>query len=573
MMHQRSTSAAAGALLLFGLAVFADSPPPPPSNPLVDASAALAGFERMGAIDFPNLAVGSDGLGGAAWLDYDNDLDLDLFIGNGTGHPGALFRNNGDGSFTDVAAAAGLASDVGTSGTLAGDVNNDGCTDLLLTGDGGMLNLVEAPARLMINDCSGAFDDRTADFGLASTVPAFGAAFGDINDDGFLDLFITGLGGFRPPTAGNKSRNQLLLNVGGTSFVDISITAGIDDDLGACVVDFTDFDEDGWTDIFVGNCNDFTWLPAFRLVPGPFQIFRNNGDLTFTNVSLAAGLPRPGFWMTASHGDYDNDGDLDFFGTNLGTITPFTHHALYNNNGDGTYTDVGPALGVSAWEFGWGTSFFDAENDGDQDVIMVGSLPQEPFRIGGPGRANPGRLFISEGFGCDGDSDSDSDSEDSDVAPPVAPGYTMIAEFGLENDYSSGLAVADYDGDGFEDVVIVRHQFAGGSGEPVLLRNQANGNHWLTVRLEGNDSNRQGVGALVRVSADGCSQVKEVQAGSSTASTSSPWPTFGLRDSDEADVEVTWPSGLVEEFEDISTNRLVTLMEGDGDSDSDSDSD
>lgn len=472
-----------------------------PANQFGDVSNLLGSFERQG------LGQVSEGLGGAAWLDYNNDGLLDLFIANGAGFPNALFRNNGDGTFTDVAAQAGVANGLGNSAVVAVDIDNDGCVDLFLVGEGAVDGVSETPNKLYINNCDGTFTDITASSGIDSLPSGAMAAFGDINNDGFVDLFITGPGNIR---FAQPQPNRLFLNNGNRTFTNISHSAGIDSTLGACAVGFSDFNHDGFADIFVANCNGFSG--PFKVVPTPFQLFRNNGNLTFTDVAPQVGLAKLGFWMSVSFGDFNRDGNIDVFSANVGNClspcSPATNlgfpHALFQNNGSGAYTDVGNQAGVANWEFGWGTSFADFDNDGFEDLFAVGSLPIDHFGLIGPGVVSPGRLFHNNGDGT----------------------FTSLQTFGLENQYTTGVAVGDFNNDGFPDVVVVKTKFhlhgLTGDGHPVLLKNVGNSNSWITTRLIGTKSNRSAIGARVTVIAGKVSQVKEVYAGSGFHSTNSP---------------------------------------------------
>jgi len=192
---------------------------------------------------------------------------------------------------------------------------------------------------------------------------------------------------------------------------------------------------------------------------------------------------------------------------------------------------------LSEWEFGWGTGLFDLENDQDQDIVMVGSFALPPFNVVGPGVGNPGRLFRSS------------------LAETGALAYDMAEAYGLADSYTAGLAVGDYDGDGYEDVAIARHALPGpdasiSSGAPILLKNPGGTNNWINCRLTGTTTNKAAVGAVVSVeTAGGVLQTKEVQAGTASFSTSTPWPTFGIATNNEATLTVNWPaSGLVEVF-------------------------
>ena len=474
-------------------------------------------------IDFART---NGGAAGAAWFDYNNDGSLDLFIPNGMGNPNGLFRNNGDGTFTDVAKEAGVTNGLGNHGVVAGDIDNDGWADLFMTAMGGVFGITQSATQLYHNNGDGTFSDITSQAGVFTAGVPMSAAFVDINNDGFLDVFVTF-------TDKSKIRrlynNKLFLNNGDLTFTDISKSSGVDSPFRGCAVGCSDYNDDGWTDLFVANCN-----------AEPIELFRNNGDLTFTNVTTQAGLSREGFWMAITHGDYDNDGDLDLFSTNLGnSVGGLWPHALYQNNGNGTYTHTGIKAGLVNWEFGWGASFADFDNDGYLDIFFAGSSPAYPLRIIGPGRGCPGRLFMNNGNGT----------------------FSMTKSFGLESQYTSGVSVADFDNNGFPDLVIVTSTVLE-LGKPVLLQNVGNTNSWITVKTVGTQSNRDGVGARVKVMADDFVQMQEVRAGSSVMSMESPWLTFGLGDRQRVDIEVRWPSGLVERFLGQTAKQTVTLVEG-----------
>ncbi len=506
-------------------------------------------FEDVsGRIPFLHLSGGDEGHGGAAWLDYDNDGFLDLFLTNGIGYANGLFRNNGDGTFKDVSRKAGIENGLGNSGVLAGDIDNDGFVDLFLTGAGGLFTPVgPSPVRLYHNNGDGTFSDITGQSGIDGLETSWGAAFGDINNDGYLDLLVATPGSV---LLGRQDRNKLFLNNGDLTFTDISAPSGVDTALGGCLAAFSDYDMDGDQDILIGNCN------AIDLQPGPIELFRNEGNLTFTNVTEAAGLRRRlGAWMGFAIADYDNDGDQDLFATNLGTFPGLpgssTLPVLYENNGDGTFTDVDARAGVADPIWGWGSTFADFDNDGYADLFYAGSFPFAPFNIGGD-LANPGTLYINNRDG---------------TFTNRNPWLTVD----LRPKYTTGVAAGDFDGDGFPDIAIVAGSTSADGtlsgatipGEPVLLRNRANGNNWITVKTVGTVSNAAGVGGRVTLKAGGLTQTKEVRAGSSFLSTESPWLTFGLggrRTIDE--IEILWPSGLAERFEKVRANRTITLVEG-----------
>ncbi|MGR9054186.1 MAG: CRTAC1 family protein [Gammaproteobacteria bacterium] len=524
-------------------------------------------FDNVSEILGPYARSNSGGgLGGMAWLDYDRDNDLDLYITNGVGGTNGLFRNNGDGTFTDVTLAAGVAGGTGNTAAVAGDLDNDGYPDLFLTGEGRLAGPIQTPTVMYRNNGDGTFSDITALSGVVGADSALAAALADINNDGWLDIFIASPGHIpflTGPGTGTSDANKLYLNNGDLTFTDITDSAGVSGlyidsfgDIvsdGACVASFQDYDKDGDADLFVGNCNAFFSPnidpPPFVVRPGPLNLYRNNGDNTFTDVAGQAGINALGLWMGLAFGDYDNDGDIDLYATSTGTAAQSAFpHALFRNNGDGTYTSANEEAGIGNSEFSWGVTFADFDNNGGLDLFQSGSLPM--FGLIGPGRGNPGRLFMNDGNGF----------FDENVD---ATGIDLSAH------YTSGVAQADYDNDGFVDLAVMTAPFSipgvsVASDDFVLLQNQGNSNHWLTVRLVGTVSNRDAIGAVIEAKTGEKKQLREVTAGSSFSSTESPWPTFGLGKYRQAKITVSWPSGLVEVFPANHADRMITLVEGTG---------
>jgi hypothetical protein len=310
--------------------------------------------------------------------------------------------------------------------------------------------------------------------------------------------------------------------------------------LGACATTFTHYDGDGFIDLFIANCNEVNSTRT------PIELLRNNGNLTFTDVRNSAGTSAGGFWEGITLGDYDNDGDLDLFVTNFGGAA--FGHALYENQGNGTYRNRATQARIVNLELGWGASFADFDNDGFQDLFLAGSLPVAGFNVIGPGRGNPGHLLMN--------------NQDKT--------FRKEASFGLASKFTSGVAVGDFDNNGFPDVLVVTSKFLettprfNPDGRPVLLQNAGNSNHWLTIKTVGTKSNRDGIGAHVVVTSGDLRQIKEVRAGSSMASMDSPWLTFGLGQRTRADIEVRWPSGLRERFVANEADRMIALTEGTG---------
>ncbi len=529
-------------------------------------STQLVAFTQTPSVTFENASrlldfehrsshFGGDGLAGAAWFDYNNDDLVDLFLTNGKTQPNALFRNNGDGTFINVAVAAGAESRTGNSGVVAADFDNDGWKDLFLTGDGGSLQgTAQAPMKLYHNNGDGTFSDITSDAELSSPVTHLAASVADINNDGYLDIFVSAPGSLAHL---RNDRNKMYLNDGDLTFTDISASARVDTRVGACATMFSDYNNDGLMDLFVATCNDR------NIASTPLELFRNNGDLTFTEVAAQAGVSRPGLWMGLAGSDYDHDGDIDIFVTNTGTSG--LPHALWRNNGNGTFTDQAPAAGVSNHEFAWGCSFTDFDNDGNDDLFFTGSIvgtcpPRAATTAGaqrclalniiGPGVGNPGTMLFSNGDG----------------------GFTELTAqmpVNLSNFYTSGVAQADFDNNGFPDIIVAAEAIpaqagrVGQPGRPFLLRNAGNGNNWLKVRLVGTRSNRDGVGAKVRVASNGVVQLREVYAGASHLSMGSQWLSFGLGQSDRVDsVTVQWPAGTIDILKNAVVNQIVTIEEG-----------
>jgi hypothetical protein len=497
-------------------------------------------------LDFTRSSVlqEGDGLAGAAWLDYDRDGWLDLYLTNGRTNPDGLYRNNGDGTFTNVSVAAGVASGEGATGVIAGDIDNDGDADLFLSGDGGMMGLFgSSDARLYRNEGNGTFTDITEQAGVNEALTPLSASFADVDNDGYLDLFVSVCGSLRN---GQQHPNVLYRNNGDGTFTDIAASAGVNTALGACISYFSDYNDDGWIDLFVGNCNDI------QLDTGPIQLFRNNGNGTFTDVHAAAGLGR-GLWMGFAPGDADNDGDIDLFVTNTGASYPnadSSSMAYYRNNADGTFTDLRFAYGLDTLPWGWGATFQDFDNDGWLDLYYAGSMPLPPFNVGclDDGRpGNPGTFLFNNGDGTFRNETGNANAED------------------LSCYYTSGVAAADYDQDGFVDLLTAMEPTADYPGRPFLWHNAGNGNGSVCIKLadETGIGNRDGVGAKVTLEAAGLSLTRERYAGSGFISMHSPWLHFGTGTASSVDnVTVRWSDGATDSYGSLPTGTCHQLNRG-----------
>jgi len=543
---------------------------------------------------------------GAAWFDYDRDGDLDLYFVNGsnvvttsvvsgttkvvtTVSPSdALYRNNGDGTFTDVTSEAGVGDGRYGFGCCVGDYDNDGFPDVYVTHFG--------PNVLYHNNGDGTFSDVTAQAGVGDERWGTSAAFADYDNDGDLDLFVANYVDYRledkPPDSGQgqettlHSKNQsnpfegecyrkelrvycppsdfvgvpdvLYRNNGDGTFTDVTQEAGLFNPSGKGLgVVWGDYDNDGYPDLFVAN--DTTPNMLYRNNGSPpvhggdqgdaFGPPADGGGVTFTDVALFVGVALGGKGvpfggMGTSLGDYDNDGWLDLVVTNFQDAP----NSLYHNDRDGTFGDAtySSGLGGSSLPYvGWGVDFVDLDNDGYQDIFVVNGHIYDNVEAFDPGYtyAQRNQVFRNRGDGAF-----------DEISDQCGPGLLL-------NKVSRGAAFGDYDNDGDIDVLITNS-----NQTPDLLRNDSvNPNHWLILETVGTVSNRDGIGARVKVVAGGISQIREVKSGSSYLCQSDMRLHFGLGAASIVDlVELRWPSGLVERFEGVKANQFLRLKEGEG---------
>jgi hypothetical protein len=499
---------------------------------------------------------------GVAIFDYDNDGWPDIFVVNGTtleGFPqkeapsNHLYHNNHDGTFTDVTAKAGLLATGWGQGVCVGDYDNDGWEDLYVTYYG--------KNRLYHND-HGVFTEVAEKAGVAGTGKAWGTgcAFVDFNRDGHLDLMVANYVDFNistTPTPGEGSscvwkgvpvmcgprglpgaKNILYQNRGDGTFTDVSAKAHIDQTGGhyAFSVSTFDFDDDGWPDIYVA-CDS-----------APSILYHNNHDGTLTDVAVMAGVAfnedgREQAGMGTTIADYDGDGRPDIFKTNFSDDTP----TLYHNDGGGVFTDATYAagLGLHTQYLGWGTMFFDFDNDGWPDLVLANGhvYPEvDKFHLSS-GYMEPRILYHNNGNG-----------KFTDVSAAAGPGFTAVSS-------ARGLAVGDLWNDGRMSVLI-NNVYA----KPSLLVNSTRyPNHWVAFKTVGTRSNRDGIGAKITVKAAKRTVVDEVRSGSSYISQNDLRVHFGLGTAAKMEiVEIRWPSGLVERFENLQVDAIHTLKEGFG---------
>lgn len=477
--------------------------------------------------------------GGVAAADFDGDGMVDLFFTQ-VNSPSVLYHNTGNG-FVDASAASGFTDTIPGSGVATGDIDNDGDADLYMT------TSLHNRFYLYINDGSGHFSEQAVDRGAAvqatsGTWRGMGVSFGDYDGDGYLDIATSD---HSRPMTNNGSR--LLHNMGAANpghFEDVTHAAGIDvyrqalnvkDTVYRFQPQFSDVDHDGHMDLLFSS-DDRT-----------SQLFWNNGDGTFTDGTTAAAVGTDKSGMGNTLGDYDGDGDLDWFITAI-FDTPFLGvnpgNRLYRNNGNRTFTDVTTAAGVrdsgagTEVSWGWGTSFFDYDNDGRQDLMMTNGWPN----LGYTGDHTTLRR-------------NNGDGTFTDVTIP-----TGITDTGQ----GRGLIHFDYDNDGDQDIVIATY-----GSTPIVYRNDGgNSSSWLNVKTHGTVSNRDGIGAWIKLIADPDhpeqAQVSEIRSGESYLSQSELNAHFGLGTlaGTVGLVEITWPkSGLVQHYVNLPVNTTLLAVE------------
>ena len=500
---------------------------------------------------------------GVAFYDYDSDGWLDIFVLNGTrldGLPAGatptnrLYKNNRDGTFSDVTEEAGLVRSGWANSVCIGDFDNDGNDDLFVTYWGQNV--------LYRNNGDGTFSDVTEEAGLSGFPDRWnaGATFIDYDRDGHLDLFVSnyvdidlervplpgqgnncewkGVPVFCGPLRMPGTKNYLYRNNGDGTFSDVSEQAGMHNPHGyyGMTALVTDVNEDGWPDIYVA-CDST-----------PSILYRNNRDGTFTDIAVECGVAysedgREQAGMGLATGDYDGDGKLDIVKTLFADEMP----ALYRNFGNGTFADMSVAAGlhVVTQHIQWGTGLVDFDNDSGPDLFYsVGNLfprverfnPRYPYR---------GPRFLFRNM---------RDGSFANVTDQCGSGLTTPHS-------SRGCAFGDFDNDGDLDVVVMNM-----NEPPSLIRaDVSTGNHWLKVKLFGVESNRTAIGARIDLQAGGQRQVQEVQSQSSYYSVNDLRLHFGLGSNSKVDeLSVRWPNGLREEFRELPADRLLHIEEGNG---------
>jgi hypothetical protein len=496
--------------------------------------------------------------GGVALFDYDNDGLLDIFFTNGAAIPSLektgpaywnrLFRNNGDGTFTDVTEKAGVKGVGYSMGVAAGDYDNDGFVDLYVTG----VNRNQ----LLHNNGNGTFTDVTEKAGVAGTVSGLGKAWSvaagwvDYDNDGKLDLFVVnylnynvssakpcvqqGHPAYCSPVDFLGTPGILYHNNGDGTFTDVSEKSHIASYVGKGMgIAFADYDNDGFTDVFVSNDTFENYL------------FHNEGNGTFKNLALQAGVAYNASGgaiagMGADFRDVDNDGRPDILETAMfGEGFP-----LYKNNGDGQFRDIAGGTGFSVSTSrltGWGAGIFDFDNDGNKDLFTANSdildnameLAHRPFPL-------PNHIFRNKGG-----------AEFADVSRDAGASFQRPAAH-------RGAAFGDLNNDGKIDAVVTTL-----NGPPEIWMNRSKaGNHWVILKLVGTKSNRDGLGTRIKISTSPGSQYNSATTAVSYNSSSDKRVHFGLGTATMIDrIELTWPSGTRQTLENVAADQILVITE------------
>lgn len=496
--------------------------------------------------------------GGVALFDYNNDGLLDIFFTNGADIPSLvksdssfynrLFRNNGDGTFTDVTERAGLGGVGYSMGVAAGDYDNDGFVDLYVAGFN--------RNQLFHNNGDGTFSDVTEQAGVSASSPTRGKAWSvaagwiDYNNDGLLDLFVVNYLDYSLSTAHqcktgdivdycspNEYRgtpNILYRNNGDGTFTDVSEQSHISQYVGKGMgVAFADYDDDGFTDIFVSNDSFPNWL------------LHNNGDGTFTDVALLAGVAynengKPVAGMGADFRDIDNDGRPDLFHAAMyGDTFP-----LYRNMGSGQFEDVTARTGIAAMTArttAWSTGIFDFDNDGNKDIFVAESaILDNSMEVNHKPYPLPNGLFRNLG-----------NWTFKDVSMEVGASFTLPAAH-------RGAAFGDIDNDGKIDIVDTVL-----NGEPEVFMNRSpNHNHWIILKLVGIADNRDGLGTKIKITTANGVQFNHATTAVGYNSSSDKRVYFGLGNATVISrIDLAWPTGVKQTLNDVAADQILTIVE------------
>ena len=520
-------------------------PPPPPPPPPIQFSEITTASGLNFAVGYSenpgDISLVSFIAGGAAAGDFDSDGDIDLFVVRGDVGPNLLYRNDGDNTFTDIAATAGLqftksaTENYRHSGPMFADMDGDGDLDLYMGGVHG------DPCLIFANNGDGTFSDVTATSGIAGVGSAqnISGAFGDYDLDGDLDLLVSHWQTPRSRTAPGDTEHLWRNESTPTEirFVSASVAAGLSPSIMTLPDPLAGTDD-----------KDFSFAPSFARINDDLfpdiimvadfntsMVFMNNTDGTFTNVT-DVDVIRDDSGMGSAIGDYDNDGDLDWFVTSIyreGTGMDPNGNRLYRNDG-GVFVDVTLAAGVENGSWGWGACFLDLNNDGNLDLFHTNGWQSDPLF---DWHIDASRAFISTGSG--------TFSED-------ATGLGLI-----DQDQGRGVVCADFDNDGDVDIFIWSTEDTSGGK---LFRNDTTENNFLRVKLNGLAPNTAATGARVKVTTGATTQMREVSLNSNFVSQNPTVQIIGLGTAAQADsVVVEWPDGLMTDVGIVAANQSIVV--------------
>ena len=471
-----------------------------------------------------NVGNNSRGLG-AAWGDYNNDGFLDIYVSN-YNDVNVLYKNNGDGTFSNVASSAGVNDDSTGIDIAWGDYNNDGFLDLYLVNDVGAG--YGAKNLLYKNNGDGTFTNIAGEAGVSSRGYGLCAAWADYDNDGLLDLYVTNNA---HSIFCNGQSNKLFRNKGDGTFDDITETAGVGEKGNSMGVAWCDYDNDGDQDFCVLNfASPYLDDPEGN----PSVLYQNNNGI-FTDGASLSGIEHNDGGHGVAWGDYDNDGDMDLYISNNSALLSLSpqrfssgKNVLYRHNNDGTFTDVTDAAGVGSTLTSTEVTWVDYDNDGDLDLHVVnGGIQGNQSSI----------LYENNG-----------DGTFQNVASTVGIQNTGPGE---------GATWGDYDNDGDLDLYVVNYNQSN-----KLYRNNGDSNHWIIIKPVGTTSNRAGIGARIEVTTGTSTQIREVDGGSGFCSQDSLWVHFGLGSNERIDtLKIKWPGGKVQTLSNITTDQILPITE------------
>ncbi len=453
-------------------------------------------------------------------------------------------------TFTDVAPSLGVDDPGAAQGVTFIDVNNDGWLDIFLVNN-------NTPSKLWINTNGTTFTESSAQWGVNITAPTRGISAGDFDNDGFTDVMI-----------GNWQQSIMLYKNTGTGFVNYSVNAGVGLIGYGGAINWLDYNRDGKLDVMFGN----NGMP-----PRYSYFFRNDNLLSFTNVALQIGINDSASTLTIASADYDNDGDIDIFCGTQSYPTSLYTSVLFKNNGDGTFTEVTGASGITTNFYTWGAEWGDYNNDGWMDLFLASTTGYyQLYKNNGNGTFTDVSIQMGVNgtglcYSCawlDYDNDGDLDiylARGQNIQDMMyrndGTTFTEVAtQVGITDLYHSSCVTAgDYNNDGWVDVYLNNN----GNANRLYKNNGGNSNKWAIFRLRGVSSNRSAIGSRVTVKTGSLSQIREVEGGSGGKGQNSLPLEFGLGTASVMDsVIVRWANGLVQRFANVAPNTIYNLMEG-----------